>query len=76
MIVKVYSTSLCPYCHALKEYLKGKNIQFESYDIGEDEIAREEMIDKSGQMTVPVIIIDSKVLIGIDKIELDKALGI
>ena len=76
MIVKVYSTSACPYCVTLKTYLKEHNIEFEDIDVVQDEKAREEMIKKSGQMGVPVVEIDSQIVIGFDKEKINQLLKI
>ena len=73
--VKVYSTSSCPYCHRAKDYLKENNVQFEDIDVGADPDAGKEMIDKSGQMGVPVIDIDGQIIVGFDKEAIEKALG-
>ena len=74
--VKVYSTSTCPYCNMAKDFLKENNIEFKEYDVSEDTEARNEMLEKSGQMGVPVIIIDEQVIIGFNKEAIKKALGI
>ncbi len=73
--VKVYSTSSCPYCHRAKDFLKENNVQFEDIDVGADPDAGKEMIDKSGQMGVPVIDIDGQIIVGFDKEAIEKALG-
>ena len=72
--VKVYSTATCPYCVTLKEFLKEKKIEFEDIDIGEDVEAREEMINKSGQMGVPVVEIDGQIIVGFDKEKISQLL--
>ena len=74
--IKIYTTLTCPYCEMAKEYFKGNNIAYESYDVAEDEKAREEMIQKSKQMGVPVIDIDGKIIVGFNKPEIDKTLGL
>jgi len=74
--VKVYSTSTCPYCIRAKEFLKANNIAFESIDVGIDQEAAQEMMDKSGQMGVPVIDIDGEIMVGFDKPAISKALGL
>lgn len=55
------------YCQTLKSFLKEKNIAFEDIDVSRDEIALKEMVDKSGQMGVPVIDIDGQIVVGFDK---------
>ncbi|MBU0648722.1 glutathione S-transferase N-terminal domain-containing protein [Patescibacteria group bacterium] len=76
MIVKVYSTPICAYCIQLKEFLKQKGIEFEEVDISLDNQAAQEMIEKSGQMGVPVVEIDGKMIIGFKKDKLMETLGI
>lgn len=81
MQVKIYSTPICPYCHMLKDYLKGKAIQFEDINVAADEAAADEMVAKSGQMGVPVSIITKddgaeEVIIGFDKARINQILSI
>ncbi len=75
-IVKLYSTPACPYCFTLKEFFKEHNIEFEDIDVSKDEKARDYMIEKSGQMGVPVVEIDDKFVIGFDKGKIVKLLNI
>jgi len=75
-MVKVFSTQTCPYCFVLKEFLKQHDIEFEDIDVGLDEGAREEMIEKSGQMGVPVIEIDGQIVVGFDKKRISQLLKI
>jgi len=70
--VKVFSTPTCPYCHDAKDFLKELKVPFTDVDVSEDEKARDEMVEKSGQMGVPVIIIDDEVLVGFDKDKIEK----
>jgi len=74
--VKIYSTSTCSYCIRLKEFLKSNNIEFEAIDVGVDQDKAQEMMDKSGQMGVPVIDIDGEIIVGFDKDRISKSLGI
>ena len=73
--VKVYSTSTCPYCVTVKEYLNEKGVEFEGIDVSSDQAAAQEMIEKSGQMGVPVIDIEGEIIVGFDKSKIDEALG-
>lgn len=75
-MIKIYSTPFCPYCVTLKEYLRGKKIDFKDVDVSEDDKEREEMIALSGQIGVPVVNIDGKIIIGFDKEKIDKALNL
>lgn len=72
--VKIYSTPSCPYCNMAKDFLKEKGIDFDELNVAEDEKAREEMVEKSGQMGVPQIEINGKIIIGFDKEKLEKEL--
>jgi len=73
--VKVYSTHTCPYCKATKQFLKDSGIEFEDIDVSVDQKAAEEMIQKSGQMGVPVLDIEGQIIVGFDKETISKALG-
>ncbi len=53
--VVVYTTNTCPYCHAAKEFLKSKKVEFENVDVSHDEAMREKLVQMSGQETVPQI---------------------
>lgn len=74
--IKIYSTPTCPYCAALKQFLKEKGFEFEDIDVSTDEKALEEMIEKSGQMGVPVTEIDGKIVVGFDKEKILRLLNI
>lgn len=76
MVVKVYSTPTCPYCHMTKEFLKNNNVDFEEINVAEDRDGAMEMIRKSGQMGVPVIDINGTIIIGFDKTAIEKALNL
>lgn len=72
--VKVYSTENCPFCIKTKEFLKQHNIEYENLDVAKDEKARDDMIEKSDQMSVPVIDIDGEIIIGFDEKKIKDAL--
>ena len=76
MVIKVYSTLMCPYCHMAKDFLKEHNIKFEDIDVSQNQEAAREMVKKSGQMGVPVIDINGKIIVGFDKEALKKELRI
>lgn len=67
---------MCPYCVALKEFLKEHHIEFEEVDVTQDTEAQKEMIEKSGQMGVPVVEIDEEVIVGFDREKITKLLNI
>lgn len=72
--VKVYSTPTCPICRALKEYLKENKVDFENVDVASDTKLAQEMIEKSGQMSVPVVEIDGTMIVGFDQEKIKEAL--
>lgn len=75
MEVKVYSTPTCPYCTMAKEYFSSKNVSYQNLDVSTDQTALEEMVKVSGQMGVPVIVIDGEVTVGFDKTRIDSLLA-
>ena len=74
--VKIYTTPVCPFCTLAKQYLKEKGIEFEEIDVSKNEKAAQEMIQKSGQMGVPVIEIDGQIVVGFDKEKIDELLNL
>ncbi len=74
--VRVFSTKVCPYCVVLKQFLNDNKIEFEDLDVSENEEARKEMIEKTGQMGVPVIQIDDEIVVGFNKPKISQLLGI
>jgi len=74
--VRVFSTPGCPYCYTLKEFLKEHGIEFEDIDVSTNGEAAKEMIEKSGQMGVPVVEIDGQIVIGFDKEKICQLLNI
>ena len=76
MTVKIYSTPTCHFCALAKEYFAQNNIPYENYDVLSNLEKRSEMLDKSGQMGVPVITIDDQVIVGFDKPKIATALGL
>lgn len=76
MSVTVYSTPTCPWCHRAKDYLRSKNVIFEEVDVSTDQERAREMVQKSGQMGVPVIEIGEKVVIGFDPAVIDELLNL
>ncbi len=74
MAVKIYTTTHCPYCHQAKEFFKKNDVKYTEVNVEEDEAAAEEMIEKSGQMGVPVIDINGEIIVGFNKPAIEKAL--
>lgn len=74
--IKIYSTPSCVYCRMTKEFLKEHNIPYADFNVAEDALRRTEMIERSGQMGVPVIDIDGQIIVGFDKPRIMGLLGI
>mgnify|MGYP000969779125 CR=1 len=74
MAVTLYSTPSCVYCKKAKDYFQQKHVPFTEYNVAQDMRRAEEMVRKSGQMGVPVIDVNGKIIIGFNQPEIDKAL--
>ena len=74
--VVIYTTPECAYCEMTKEFFRQNNISYEEKDVSADDKAREEMVEKSSQLGVPVIDIDGRIIIGFDKEMLLKLLNV
>lgn len=74
--VKIYSTPTCPWCKKTKEFLKANNVEFEDIDVAGNPDAQKEMIEKSGQMGVPVVDIDGTIIVGFDEGKMKEKLGL
>ena len=74
--VIVYSTATCPHCIRLKEFLKNNNVEFENIDVSADPAKADQMVEKSGQMGVPVIDIEGDIVVGFDSDAIKEKLGI
>ena len=79
--VKIYSTPTCPYCKMAKEYFDEKKVEYKDIDVSADPTAGEEMVNKSGQMGVPVIIItkddgSEEIIVGFAQDKVNEILGL
>ena len=74
--VTIYTTPTCVYCKMAKGFFKQNNIEYTEKDVAEDDAARQESIQKSGQMGVPVIDVDGNIMVGFDKSKLSELLNI
>ena len=78
--VTIYSTQTCGYCRAAKDFMTSQGVAFEDVDVGVDQAKAREMIEKSGQMGVPVIVVgsgaDEELIVGFDQNRLATALGL
>jgi glutaredoxin 3 len=71
----VYSTPTCHFCVLAKAFFEAEQIPFEMKDVAQDKVARDEMVEKSGQMGVPVIDIDGEIIVGFDQEKIKSLLG-
>ena len=74
--ITIYSTPTCHFCHMAKEFFKEKNIAYTEHDVASDLEKRKEMIEKSGQMGVPVIQIGDELVVGFNKPKIVELLGL
>ena len=74
--VTIYSTPTCVYCNAAKVFFKEKNVEYTEHNVAADQDKRKEMIEKSGQMGVPVIDIDGNLVVGFNQPKIKQLLGI
>jgi glutaredoxin-like YruB-family protein len=74
--VTIYTTPTCHFCHAAKEFFKANSIQFTEHDVLADAAARKELVEKSGQLGVPVILVGDEIVVGFDEPKLKSLLGI
>lgn len=73
--VKVYSTTWCGFCHQLKDWLKEKGVEFDDINIEEDQDKAKYVVEKTGQMGVPVTEIGDEFIIGFDRAKIEAALA-
>jgi glutaredoxin 3 len=71
----IYTTPTCHYCHLVKKFFKEKNIEFTEIDVSKNIKIAKEMIRKSGQMGVPQIEINGKIILGFNKAELEEEIA-
>ncbi len=74
--VVIYSTPTCHFCEMTKEFFKKNGVTYSEFDVAADMEKRQEMVEKSGGMAVPVITIGDDVIVGFDKEKLSELLGI
>ena len=74
--VTIYSTPTCHFCHMAKDFFTANGIVYTEYNVASDLEKRKEMVEKSGQMGVPVIIIGDELTVGFDQPKIAKLLGL
>lgn len=74
--ITIYTTPTCHFCKLAKEFFAEKNIEYTAYDVASDADKRNEMIQMTGQLGVPVIVIGDSVMVGFDREKVAAKLGI
>ncbi len=74
--VEIYSTPTCVYCNSAKQFFTEHGVSYSEYNVATDLPKRQEMVEKSGQLGVPVIAIDGEITVGFDEARLSKLLGV
>ncbi len=74
--VAIYTTVTCSYCKMAKDFFQKNNVEYQEFDVGTDLAKRQEMIEKSGQMGVPVITVGGDMIVGFNKPRLQELLGL
>lgn len=74
--VTIYSTPSCHFCHAAKDFFTEHNIQFTDINVAADIAKRQEMVEMTGQLGVPVIRIADDVVVGFNQGKIAELLGI
>lgn len=74
--VIVFTTPTCTYCNAVKRYLRQQKVRFREVDVSRDAAAARDMQRRSGQMGVPVVDINGRIIVGFDRPRIDQALGL
>lgn len=75
MNIKIYTTPTCGYCNMAKKYLSERGIQYVEHDVSRDRQAADEMVSLTGQMGVPVIVVDGQAIIGFDRARLEQLIA-
>jgi glutaredoxin 3 len=74
--VIVFSTPTCTHCNHAKRYLRERGIRFRDVDVSKDPVAARDMVRRSGQQGVPVIEIGGRIVVGFNRAEVDRLLGL
>jgi len=74
--IVVFTSPSCGWCGKVKSYLREKGFRFRDVDISKDPHAAQDVVRKTGQMSVPVVLINSRAIVGFNKAEIDRELQI
>lgn len=73
--VTVYTTSSCPYCVMVKNFLNDKNIPFKEVNVETQPEVMMQLVNKTGQFGVPQTDVDGKWIVGYDPNRIMQALS-
>jgi glutaredoxin-like YruB-family protein len=74
--VVMYTTPTCSYCRLAKTYLNQNRVRYTEIDVSRDQRAAADMVRRSGQSAVPVILIDNRPIVGFDRRRIERMLGL
>jgi len=74
MAITMYTTPSCSFCRKAKDFFRQNHVKFTEYDVSRDQRRADEMVRKSGQMGVPVIDINGRIIVGFNQPEVERAL--
>ncbi len=74
--VVVFTTPSCPWCHRAKDYLRGRGVPFKEVDVARDQAAARDLMRRTGQAGVPVLMIAGRYIVGFDQPRIDRMLGL
>ena len=75
--IVVFTTSTCPYCTAVKNFLKKNRLSFKEVNVERDRRAARDLVKRTGQTGVPVTMIDNRhTVLGFDRQKLSKLLNL
>lgn len=74
--VLVFTSPGCSWCRRVKQYLRDNHISFKEIDISRNVQAARDIMKRTGQAGVPVILVDNRPIVGFNKQMIDQRLGI
>lgn len=74
--VTIYTTPTCGYCNMAKTFFAEHGVEYQEKNVATDEAARNEMLEKTQQMGVPVIDVNGNLMVGFNQGKLAELLGI
>jgi glutaredoxin 3 len=72
--VVVYTTSWCPWCRRTLAWLDAKGVDYVNKDIEANDAWRDELVEKTGRSSIPVVEVDGQLVQGFDQSALERLL--